>query len=269
MKPKRQYQRSGGEPRHQKTRARGHRKKGPAPGGSAIYGWHSALAALRNPDRTIRRILATEAALARLATEDLPPAVAGSLPAPAAASEIDHIVGGQAVHQGLAVICEPLPEKDIADIAASPLILVLDQVTDPHNVGAILRSAAAFGAGALVMTERHGAAETGVLAKAASGGLEHVPLVRVTNLARALREIADHGFIIFGLDSEHAEPIESAPPSEKSALVLGAEGRGLRRLTRETCDHLVRLDMPGEIKSLNVSNAAAVALYALTRKNRN
>jgi 23S rRNA (guanosine2251-2'-O)-methyltransferase len=259
MKSKRHFQR----PQHASRR----QKKGPAPGGSAIYGWHSALAALQNPQRTIRRILATENALARLASEKLPPSVADDLPTPISAGEIEHIVGAQAVHQGLAVICEPLPEKDIEDIADARLILVLDQVTDPHNVGAILRTAAAFGVGALVMTERHGAAETGVLAKAASGGLEHVPLVRVTNLARALREIADHGYTICGLDSEHAEPIESLPPAEKCALVLGAEGRGLRRLTREACDHLVRLDMPGAIKSLNVSNAAAVALYALAHKN--
>jgi len=259
MKAKRQNQR----PHHASRR----QKKAPAPGGSAIYGWHSALAALRNPHRTIRRILATENALARLASEKLPAAVADALPAPISAGEIERIVGAQAVHQGLAVICEPLPETGIEDIAGERLILVLDQVTDPHNVGAILRTAAAFGVGALVMTERHGAAETGVLAKAASGGLEHVPLIRVTNLARTLREIADHGFIIYGLDSEHAEPIEALPPSDKYALVLGAEGRGLRRLTRETCDHLVRLDMPGAIKSLNVSNAAAVALYALAHKN--
>jgi 23S rRNA (guanosine2251-2'-O)-methyltransferase len=259
MKVKRQFQRARRPARRQ--------KKASGPSVNAVYGWHSALAALQNPERRIERILATENALARLADEPLAPGIADRLPQPVPAAEIERLVGADAVHQGLAVVCAPLPERTIEDIAGSDLILVLDQVTDPHNVGAILRSAAAFGAGGLVMSERHGAAERGVLAKTASGGLEHVPLVRVTNLARALREIADHGFIIYGLDSAYAEPIESVPPSEKAALVLGAEGRGLRRLTREACDHLVRLDMPGAIKSLNVSNAAAVALYALTRKN--
>ncbi len=239
---------------------------GPPASGTLIYGWHSALAALRNPDRTVRRILATESALARLAAEKLPPAVASALPPPVPPAEIDRAVGPDAVHQGLAVVCDPLPERHIDDIADARLVLVLDQVTDPHNVGAILRTAAAFGVGGLVMTERHSAAESGVLAKAASGGLEYVPLVRVTNLARALREIADHGFMIYGLDSAHADPIEAVEPGGRAALVLGAEGRGLRRLTREACDRLVRIETQGAIASLNVSNAAAIALYAFSHK---
>jgi 23S rRNA (guanosine2251-2'-O)-methyltransferase len=170
-----------------------------------------------------------------------------------------------AVHQGVAVVADPLPEVDLSDVEDAALVMVLDQVTDPHNVGAILRSAAAFGCAALILTERHGPADSGVLAKAASGGLEHVALVRVKNLARALDELADLGFQRLGLDSQHAEPLETVDPVEKTALVLGAEGKGLRRLTREKCDRLVRLDVPGPIKSLNVSNAAALALYALTR----
>jgi 23S rRNA (guanosine2251-2'-O)-methyltransferase len=142
---------------------------------------------------------------------------------------------------------------------------VLDQVTDQHNVGAVIRSAAAFGTDALVLTERHGPTESGVLAKAASGGLEHVALVRVKNLARAMDQLGEMAFLRLGLDSSFADPIESVGPAEKKAIVLGAEGHGLRRLTREKCDRLVRVDVPGAITSLNISNAAAVALYALTR----
>jgi 23S rRNA (guanosine2251-2'-O)-methyltransferase len=232
-------------------------------GGQAgvIYGWHSALAALRNPQRRITRILATPNALARLAELGI-----ADLPAPADPRDIDRAAGAGAVHQGLAVVCDPLPEPDITDLADARLVAVLDQVTDPHNVGAVLRSAAAFGAAAVVLTERHGPAESGVLAKAASGGLEHVALVRVKNLARALDTLGRMGFERLGLDSTHAEPLELAPTDGRTAIVLGAEGRGLRRLTREKCDRLVRLDVPGPIASLNVSNAAALALYILTRR---
>ena len=174
--------------------------------------------------------------------------------------------GSGAVHQGIAVLADPLPEQDLADLADASLVVVLDQVTDPHNVGAILRSAAAFGAAALILTERHGPADSGVMAKSASGGLEHVALVRVKNLARALSNLGDMGFLRLGLDSGHTERIESVPKHDKFAIVLGAEGKGMRRLTREHCDLLVSLDMPGAIKSLNVSNAAALALYALSRR---
>jgi 23S rRNA (guanosine2251-2'-O)-methyltransferase len=232
-----------------------------APGGSVIYGWHSALAALQNPRRTIRAILATPNARARLAELSLP-----NLPEPIATQEIERMAGRDAVHQGIAVVADPLPDRDLSEFADAGLLVVLDQVTDPHNVGAILRSAAAFGATALVMTERHGPQESGVLAKAASGGLEYVALVHVKNLARAMDELGELGFLRVGLDSEHAESIETVGRDDRVALVLGAEGKGLRRLTREKCDRLVRLDVPGPIASLNVSNAAAIALYALSRR---
>lgn len=232
-------------------------------GETVIYGWHSALAALENPRRHVRKVLATRNALERLAEAGVP-----NLPPPVDAREIERLTGAGAVHQGIAIIADPLPEPDVDALADAKLLLVLDQVTDPHNVGAVLRSAAAFGVDAVLLTERHGPDESGVLAKAASGGLEHVALIRVKNLARALEELADLGFFRIGLDSEHAEPLDAVAPGQRNALVLGAEGKGLRRLTREKCDVLARLDVPGAIKSLNVSNAAAVALYALTRKSR-
>ena len=236
-------------------------RQGGLPGGhQVIYGWHSTVAALRNPQRRIHRILATANALERLAEIGVP-----NLPDAVEVREIDRAAGSGAVHQGLAIVCDPLPEVDLSDLADARQVLVLDQVTDPHNVGAILRSAAAFGCEALVLTERHGPAESGVLAKAASGGLEHVAIVRVKNLARALHGLGELGFTRLGLDSEHAEPLEDQRPAGPVALVLGAEGKGLRRLTREHCDRLVRLDIPGPIKSLNVSNAAALALYELAR----
>ncbi len=227
-----------------------------------IYGWHSALAALKNPRRRIRRVLATKNALARLSAEGV-----ADLPEPVEAREIDRAAGAGAVHQGIAIIADPLPAPDITDLGEARLIVVLDQVTDPHNVGAVLRSAAAFGADALVLAERHSPAESGVLAKTASGGLEHVALVRAKNLARALHALADLGFERIGLDSDGPERLEAFAAGDKVAIVLGAEGKGLRRLTRETCDRLVSLAMPGPITSLNVSNAAAVALYAITRRD--
>lgn len=226
-----------------------------------IYGWHSALAALQNPRRQVHRILATRNALSRLAEHGVK-----DLPAPVEPRAIERATGAGAVHQGIAVVCDPLPAPAIEDLGDARLVIVLDQVTDPHNVGAILRSAAAFSADALILTERHGPAESGVLAKAASGGLEHVALTRVKNLARALDALADMGFRRLGLDSAHEEPLEAVSAESKSAIVLGAEGKGLRRLTREKCDRLVRLDLPGPIASLNVSNAAALALYVLTRR---
>jgi 23S rRNA (guanosine2251-2'-O)-methyltransferase len=232
-----------------------------AEGPVIIYGWHSALAALQNPRRQIRKVLATRNALARLSDAG----VAG-LPEPVEARDIERALGGQAVHQGIAVVSDPLPEPELEDLAQARLVVVLDQVTDPHNVGAVIRSAAAFGAAAVILTERHGPADSGALAKSASGGLEHLALVRVKNLARALHEMGEMGFRRVGLDSAHAEHLAPPPPGERTAIVLGAEGKGLRRLTREHCDRLVRLDVPGPIVSLNVSNAAALALYVLTQR---
>lgn len=182
---------------------------------------------------------------------------------------LDGLLPG-AVHQGVALDAAPLPETSLeALLATAPkLLLLLDQVTDPHNVGAILRSAAAFGADAVLLTDRHAPGQGGVLAKTASGALEHVPLITVVNLARTMATLRDAGFWCIGLAEEGAQDIAAHDLSGKTALVLGAEGEGLRRLTRERCDALARLPTQGAIGSLNVSNAAAVALYEVKRQTK-
>jgi 23S rRNA (guanosine2251-2'-O)-methyltransferase len=228
-----------------------------------LYGLHTVRAALDNPARKVRRMLATRNALARLGIEEgaaLPFALEIVEP-----REIDRLVGGEAVHQGVAIEAAALKPKPLSALADTPLDLVLDQVTDPHNVGAVLRSGVAFGAGALITTARHSPAETGVLAKAASGALEHIDLIEVRNLADALESLHEAGFETIGLDSEGPAELEATFRGERIALVLGAEGKGLRQKTRATVTALARLDMPGAIRSLNVSNAAAVALYAARR----
>jgi len=169
------------------------------------------------------------------------------------------------VHQGVVIEAEPLAPKPLSALADTPLVIVLDQVTDPHNAGAIMRSAVAFGAGALITTARHSPHESGVLAKSASGALEHIGLIEVRNLAEALGELHEAGFQTIGLDSDGPSDLEKSFAGGRIALVLGAEGKGLRQKTRDTVSTLARLDMPGAIRSLNVSNAAAIALYAARR----
>lgn len=225
-----------------------------------LYGLHTVRAALDNPRRKIRHMWVTRNALERLEIADL-----GALPFAAELvepREIDKITGSDAVHQGVLIEAEPLQTKALSALGDSPLILVLDQVTDPHNVGAIIRSAVAFGAGALVTTQRHSPHESGVLAKSASGALEHIDLIEVRNLSDALGELHEAGFQTIGLDSESPAELEKTFSGNRVALVLGAEGKGLRQKTRETVSALARLDMPGAIHSLNVSNAAAISLYA-------
>ena len=234
-----------------------------AEGVAIIYGWHPVAAALANPTRRIRKIVATENGARRLAEEGLILPVAPEIVRPDA---IAARLGPDAVHQGLLIEADPLPSPELADLAAEGIVLVLDQITDPHNVGAILRSAAAFGVRAAITTARHSPEATGVLAKSASGALEYVPMVAVQNLSRALTELKERGFLTVGLDSEGESDLGGCALRLPLALVLGAEGKGLRQLTRATCDIRARLDLPGAIKSLNVSNAAAVALYvAATR----
>ncbi len=227
-------------------------------GPAILYGWHTVVAALNNPQRRIRKLLLTENAARRLADEHIDTHVTPEIVRP---DQIDHRLGPDAVHQGLLAEADPLPSPDLDSLAQDGMVLVLDQITDPHNVGAILRSAAAFAVKAIVTTARHSPEATGVLAKSASGALELVPFVTVQNLARALIGLNDAGFLTVGLDSEGSENLGSVQLRQPLALVLGAEGKGLRQLTRETCSVVARLDMPGEIKSLNVSNAAVLALY--------
>jgi 23S rRNA (guanosine2251-2'-O)-methyltransferase len=256
------FRRGGGKPfekgRKPPGRPAWRDREGGADGPVILYGWHTVAAALANPDREIRKLFLTENAARRLADENIDTRVAPEIVRPNA---IDARLGPDAVHQGLLAEADPLPSPDIDTLTEGGIVLVLDQITDPHNVGAILRSAAAFAVKAIVTTARHSPEATGVLAKSASGALEMVPLVTVQNLARALNELNDHGFMTVGLDSEGSEDLGSVALREPLALVLGAEGKGLRQLTRETCSVVARLDMPGEIKSLNVSNAAVLALY--------
>jgi 23S rRNA (guanosine2251-2'-O)-methyltransferase len=233
------------------------------PDGPAIlYGWHPVKAALENPARHIRRLLATENALRRLGEDHVPLRVEPELVRPAI---IAQRLSPDALHQGLLVEADPLPAPDLEDIAPNGIVLVLDQITDPHNVGAIARSAAAFAAAAIVTTARHSPEATGVLAKSASGALEYVPLVAVPNLARALAALKERGFLVVGLDSSGEVDFAAVAIRSPLALVLGAEGKGLRQLTLATCDQVARLDVPGKIKSLNVSNAAALALYLASK----
>jgi 23S rRNA (guanosine2251-2'-O)-methyltransferase len=231
-----------------------------------MYGWHTVSAALRNPVRKVRKLLTTENAARRLAEEGVPNANRAEIVRPHAIAER---LLPDAVHQGLYLEVDPLPTPAIEDLEAAGLVLVLDQITDPHNVGAILRSAAAFGVRAVITTQRHSPDATGALAKAASGALEHVAIINVQNLARGLTALKEKGFLTVGLDSEGEADLAALPLRAPLALVLGAEGKGLRQLTREICDHVARIDLPGVIASLNVSNATAVALFIASRQLRN
>jgi 23S rRNA (guanosine2251-2'-O)-methyltransferase len=180
--------------------------------------------------------------------------------------DIAAIAGATAVHQGLYAEADPLASPELEDIATDGIVLVLDQITDPHNFGAILRSAAAFAVTAVVTTERHSPQASGVLAKAASGALEYVPIVTVVNLVRALDELHELNTFLVGLDSGGDTDLAATPLSAPLALVIGAEGKGLRHLTRVHCDVIARLALPGRITSLNVSNATALALYVASSK---
>lgn len=222
-----------------------------------LYGWHTVKAALGNPARRFRRLVLTENARRRLAEESVRLPIEPESVRP---DDIDRLLGPDAVHQGLYAEADPLLSPPI-DALTGDLVLVLDQITDPHNVGAIFRTAAAFAVSALVTTARHSPEATGVLAKSASGALEYVPHVVVQNLARGLAALRERGFQVVGLDSEGEADLAQTTMRAPLALVIGAEGKGLRQLTRATCDVVARLDMPGVIKSLNVSNAAALALY--------
>ena len=228
---------------------------------TVLYGWHPVVEALRNGKRDLHRLLATENSARRLRDELGGMPIEPQIVRP---DEINRLVERDAVHQGLYLEADPLPSPTLDTLSGTRAVLALDQITDPHNVGAIVRSAAAFDVEAIVTTARHSPAATGVLAKAASGGLEHVPFLIVRNLADALIALGERGFQRIGLDSSGEVRIDEMPFRSPIVLVLGSEGKGLRQRTRECCDAVGRLDMPGAVKSLNVSNAAAIALYAVT-----
>ncbi|MGN6501136.1 MAG: 23S rRNA (guanosine(2251)-2'-O)-methyltransferase RlmB [Tsuneonella sp.] len=231
-------------------------------GAVRLWGRHAVEAALKNPARRHRKLWATREGVASLD---------GELPSDfpvewADAHDLARLVARDAPHQGLVLECEPLDDIFLEDVLGEGPLVVLDQVTDPHNVGAILRSAAAFGAGAIVTQDRHAPPESGVVAKSASGALEAVPWVRLDNLARALEEMAEAGYWRIGLAGEAEATLADALPAGPVALVLGAEGEGMRHNIAGHCDALARLPITTAVESLNVSNAAAIALYAVATR---
>ncbi len=241
------------------ARKRSHHQRG-TPSRPRFWGRHAVAGALDNPERNVIRAWATRDAAAHM---QFPKEVAVTL---ADVADLGRLVPGDAPHQGVVIEVEPLEEVWLDEVLSTApdraVLLVLDQVTDPHNVGAIFRSAAAFGAIAIVTQDRHSPPESGALAKAASGALEVVPWVRTVNLARALGDIAEADFWRIGLAGDADALLKDSLGPKRVALVLGAEGTGLRPNTREHCDALARLPISGAIESLNVSNAAAIALYA-------
>lgn len=244
---------------------RGHRPSQPAQGRPRFWGRHAVLAALANPNRTVRRLWGTRDAVAAL---DLPPVIPVTY---AEVADLGRLVPYDAPHQGLVIEVDPLPDLWLGDLLEDaqgdvrPLV-ILDQVTDPHNVGAVLRSAAAFDAVGIVTQDRHSPAESGALARSASGALELVPWVRVVNLARALDEIGEAGFWRIGLSGDAEGTLAETMGTGRIALVLGAEGEGMRQNTQAHCDELARLPINPKVESLNISNAAAIALYAVTTR---
>jgi 23S rRNA (guanosine2251-2'-O)-methyltransferase len=230
-----------------------------------LYGQHAIAAALANPARRLRRLLLTEEAEAALAARLAPPwAIAHER---VDRARLDQLLGRDTVHQGAALLADPLATPGLAQtLEREGPILVLDQVSDPRNVGAILRSAAAFGVAAVITQDRNAPDESGALAKAASGALEVVPLLRAVNIARTLIALKAAGAWVIGLDGDATVRLSgTALVGRRVVLVVGAEGDGLRRLTRETCDEIAGLAMPGGMESLNVSAATAIALYELTK----
>jgi 23S rRNA (guanosine2251-2'-O)-methyltransferase len=234
-----------------------------------LYGLHAVRAALANPRRGIKRAVLTE----RAATEVGPKLLARTRWEKTESEAVGRLLHAGSVHQGAALLCDPLPDGDLKHLlettpAGTRLILVLDQITDPHNVGAILRSAAAFGVTAVVVQSRHAPPESGVLAKAASGALDIVPYVSVVNIARSLEELGTAGFWRIALAGDGEQSLDEAGSDGDMAIVLGSEGEGLRRLVRERCDVAAFVPIEAGMESLNVSNAAAVALYALSGRKR-
>jgi 23S rRNA (guanosine2251-2'-O)-methyltransferase len=270
MAPPRSRDRSADPPpgRNAPRRRRSGKSGGGGGGGGLwLYGRHAVLAALANPRRTVERVIATT---------DFQQRYAAAFPnrgliETVERSMLDELLGPSAVHQGVAARALPLALLDIEDLIDSlpeqgkAQLVVLDEVTDPRNVGAVLRSAAAFGASGVIVTRHNAADETGALAKAASGALDSVPIAKAGNMRRGLEQLKTAGFWCLGLDHPAPTSLGQSAPPDRLAWVLGAEGRGLRRLTAETCDSLVAIPIAEEMESLNVSNAAAIALYEWVR----
>lgn len=246
---------------------RGHRPSVAPTNRPRFWGRHAVIAALANPARTVRRIWGTREALMAL---DLPPVLPVTY---ADVADLGRLVPSDAPHQGLVAEVEPLEDIWLAELLERGVdnqrpLVVLDQVTDPHNVGAVLRSAAAFDALGIVTQDRHAPPESGALARAASGALELVPWARVVNLARALDEIGEAGFWRIGLTGHATQTISQAMGTAKIALVLGSEGEGMRQNTEAHCDELAKLPISPRVESLNISNAAAIALYAEATRDK-
>lgn len=231
-----------------------------------LYGQHAVAAALANPERPVHRVLATEAALPLV---EAAAAARGLSVEPASPERIAQLLPPDAAHQGLAASVGSLPERRLAEIGPEPdrpsLVLALDQVSDPRNLGAILRTAAALGAEAVLLPRRRSAELGGACAKAASGALDLLPVVEVVNLARALAELKERGYWVVGLDGGAPQRLEDLELPPRLVLVLGSEGEGLRRLVAETCDHLARIAIDPRVESLNVSVAAGIALHLAAR----
>jgi len=231
-----------------------------------LYGTHTVQAALANPRRKVKRAVLTERAAAEIGAKLL-----GRVKSEIAdAGTVDRLLPPGSVHQGVALQCDPLPKRELDEVLSTPsprrrVVLVLDQISDPHNVGAILRSATAFGVAAVVVQDRNAPAESGVLAKAASGALDIVPYVEVVNVSRALEQLGKLGFWRIALAGDGDDNLGDAATEGDTAIVLGSEGSGIRRLVRERCDTAAFIPMEAAMESLNVSNAAAIALYELRR----
>lgn len=245
--------------------------RGDGPENVWLFGHHAVRDALKNPKREKLRLVVTKNAYDKLAQEIV---AAGIEPEMTEPRNFAAPIDPQSVHQGAAIEVRPLNWGSVSEVCApkgeNPIVLLLDRVTDPHNIGAILRSAEVFGAKAVIAPQRHSAPETGALAKTASGALERQPYLRIQNLSNAMRSLKEMGYFLIGMDGEAEETFEQVlalVPQVPTAIVLGAEGPGLRHLTKQNCHKLSRIDFAGDFGSLNVSNAAAVSLYAAAKKS--
>ena len=243
-------------------------KPAPAPANPWIYGIHACLAALDNPKRRIHTILVTRSSanfVENLSRPDLPQYQIVDR------NQLNASLPPESVHQGIAIQCDPLAKLHLADVISqapeNSAVVVLDQANDPRNIGSVLRSAAAFGATAVIVPDRGTPEVSGAMAKAAAGAIESMPFIRVTNLARALRSLKDDGYWCVGLDGRAEQTLAATNMSGKTAIVMGAEGSGLRQLTAETCDYLAKIPISGDMESLNLSIATSIALYELNRTN--